>query len=164
MAVSSGNLGREILWDFPIYCMSTCICMLHEICLSSFSKDVLMFLLFSLFLLADWDRTSLGKSIRFFRTSFLQPLLKSCKVFGVLFSCSFQGFFRNLDFANQKIWDGKVWKLFLKFCQFYLFVEILNSISARSLWSKLSEVFKGINIFFLFFFFGLFSSNTMEVL
>ncbi|GMN31607.1 hypothetical protein TIFTF001_003326 [Ficus carica] len=27
----------------------------------------------------DWDRTSLGKSIRFFRTSFLQPLLKSCK-------------------------------------------------------------------------------------
>ncbi|XP_024021635.1 DNA primase small subunit [Morus notabilis] len=27
----------------------------------------------------DWDKTSLGKSIRFFRTSFLQPLLKSCK-------------------------------------------------------------------------------------
>ncbi|XP_059443736.1 uncharacterized protein LOC132175726 [Corylus avellana] len=28
---------------------------------------------------AEWDRTSLGKSIRFFRSSFLQPLLKSCK-------------------------------------------------------------------------------------
>lgn len=27
----------------------------------------------------DWERTSLGKSIRFFRSSFLQPLLKSCK-------------------------------------------------------------------------------------
>ncbi|XP_058095980.1 uncharacterized protein LOC131241248 isoform X2 [Magnolia sinica] len=27
----------------------------------------------------DCDRTSLGKSVRFFRTSFLQPLLKSCK-------------------------------------------------------------------------------------
>lgn len=27
----------------------------------------------------EWDRTSLGKSIRFFRSSFLQPLLKSCK-------------------------------------------------------------------------------------
>ncbi|KAJ4823018.1 hypothetical protein Tsubulata_009223 [Turnera subulata] len=26
-----------------------------------------------------WDGTSLGKSIRFFRSSFLQPLLKSCK-------------------------------------------------------------------------------------
>ncbi|KAB2608746.1 DNA primase small subunit [Pyrus ussuriensis x Pyrus communis] len=28
---------------------------------------------------SKWDRTSLGKSIRFFRPSFLQPLLKSCK-------------------------------------------------------------------------------------
>ncbi|KAF8389206.1 hypothetical protein HHK36_025899 [Tetracentron sinense] len=27
----------------------------------------------------DWDKTSLGKSVRFFRSSFLQPLLKSCK-------------------------------------------------------------------------------------
>ncbi|XP_077221418.1 DNA primase POLA3 isoform X3 [Tasmannia lanceolata] len=27
----------------------------------------------------EWDRTSLGNSVRFFRTSFLQPLLKSCK-------------------------------------------------------------------------------------
>ncbi|KAJ4711903.1 DNA primase [Melia azedarach] len=27
----------------------------------------------------EWDKTSLGKSIRFFRSSFLQPLLKSCK-------------------------------------------------------------------------------------
>ncbi|KAM7256594.1 hypothetical protein ACFE04_012335 [Oxalis oulophora] len=27
----------------------------------------------------DWDRTSLGESVRFFRSSFLQPLLKSCK-------------------------------------------------------------------------------------
>ncbi|KAK9275327.1 hypothetical protein L1049_022590 [Liquidambar formosana] len=27
----------------------------------------------------EWDRTSLGKSVRFFRSSFLQPLLKSCK-------------------------------------------------------------------------------------
>lgn len=27
----------------------------------------------------DWDRTSLGKSIRYFRSSFLQPLLKACK-------------------------------------------------------------------------------------
>ncbi|KAJ8752310.1 hypothetical protein K2173_003946 [Erythroxylum novogranatense] len=27
----------------------------------------------------EWDRTSLGESIRFFRSSFLQPLLKSCK-------------------------------------------------------------------------------------
>ncbi|VFQ70514.1 unnamed protein product [Cuscuta campestris] len=27
----------------------------------------------------EWDRTSLGKSIRYFRQSFLQPLLKSCK-------------------------------------------------------------------------------------
>lgn len=27
----------------------------------------------------DWDRTSLGESIRFFRSAFLQPLLKSCK-------------------------------------------------------------------------------------
>uniref|UniRef100_A0A2N9GAY7 DNA primase n=1 Tax=Fagus sylvatica TaxID=28930 RepID=A0A2N9GAY7_FAGSY len=27
----------------------------------------------------EWDRTSLGKSITFFRSSFLQPLLKSCK-------------------------------------------------------------------------------------
>uniref|UniRef100_A0A1D1Z8K7 DNA primase n=1 Tax=Anthurium amnicola TaxID=1678845 RepID=A0A1D1Z8K7_9ARAE len=27
----------------------------------------------------DWERTSLGKYIRFFRSSFLQPLLKSCK-------------------------------------------------------------------------------------
>lgn len=27
----------------------------------------------------EWDRTSLGKSIMFFRSSFLQPLLKSCK-------------------------------------------------------------------------------------
>ncbi|KAI3707105.1 hypothetical protein L6452_25326 [Arctium lappa] len=26
-----------------------------------------------------WDRTSMGKSIRYFRESFLQPLLKSCK-------------------------------------------------------------------------------------
>ncbi|GAV65780.1 DNA_primase_S domain-containing protein, partial [Cephalotus follicularis] len=27
----------------------------------------------------EWDRTSLGKSVTFFRSSFLQPLLKSCK-------------------------------------------------------------------------------------
>ncbi|KAK8500542.1 hypothetical protein V6N12_037798 [Hibiscus sabdariffa] len=27
----------------------------------------------------EWDRTSLGDSIKFFRTTFLQPLLKSCK-------------------------------------------------------------------------------------
>ncbi|KAL5718992.1 hypothetical protein ACHQM5_011836 [Ranunculus cassubicifolius] len=27
----------------------------------------------------DWDKTSLGKSVRFFRSSFLQPLLKACK-------------------------------------------------------------------------------------
>ncbi|KAG2680893.1 hypothetical protein I3843_11G119700 [Carya illinoinensis] len=27
----------------------------------------------------EWDRTSLGKSVRFFRSSFLQPLLKACK-------------------------------------------------------------------------------------
>ncbi|KAF5179551.1 Dna primase small subunit [Thalictrum thalictroides] len=27
----------------------------------------------------EWDRTSLGKSISYFRSSFLQPLLKSCK-------------------------------------------------------------------------------------
>ncbi|KAM0905806.1 hypothetical protein ACQ4PT_017114 [Festuca glaucescens] len=27
----------------------------------------------------DWDRTSLEKYIRFFRTSFLQPMLKACK-------------------------------------------------------------------------------------
>ncbi|CAI9094292.1 OLC1v1030006C1 [Oldenlandia corymbosa var. corymbosa] len=27
----------------------------------------------------DWDRTSLGDSVRFFQSSFLQPLLKSCK-------------------------------------------------------------------------------------
>lgn len=27
----------------------------------------------------EWDRTSLGQSISFFRSSFLQPLLKSCK-------------------------------------------------------------------------------------
>ncbi|CAI0456179.1 unnamed protein product [Linum tenue] len=27
----------------------------------------------------DWDRTSLGESVRFFRSSFLEPLLKSCK-------------------------------------------------------------------------------------
>ncbi|PON45231.1 DNA primase, small subunit/archaeal [Parasponia andersonii] len=27
----------------------------------------------------DWDRTSLGKSVRIFRSTFLQPLLKSCK-------------------------------------------------------------------------------------
>jgi DNA primase small subunit len=27
----------------------------------------------------DWERTSLEKSIRFFRASFLQPLLKACK-------------------------------------------------------------------------------------
>ncbi|KAK3228021.1 hypothetical protein Dsin_007883 [Dipteronia sinensis] len=27
----------------------------------------------------EWDKTSLGKSVRFFRSSFLQPLLKSCK-------------------------------------------------------------------------------------
>ncbi|KAM1209126.1 hypothetical protein ACFX2J_014703 [Malus domestica] len=27
----------------------------------------------------EWDRTSLGKSIRFFRSLFLLPLLKSCK-------------------------------------------------------------------------------------
>ncbi|KAJ6347679.1 hypothetical protein OIU76_004208 [Salix suchowensis] len=27
----------------------------------------------------EWDRTSLGESISFFRSSFLQPLLKSCK-------------------------------------------------------------------------------------
>ncbi|ESR52603.1 DNA primase [Citrus sinensis] len=27
----------------------------------------------------EWEKTSLGKSIRFFRSSFLQPLLKSCK-------------------------------------------------------------------------------------
>ncbi|PPR82154.1 hypothetical protein GOBAR_AA38556 [Gossypium barbadense] len=27
----------------------------------------------------EWDRTSLGESVAFFRTSFLQPLLKSCK-------------------------------------------------------------------------------------
>ncbi|KAJ8774501.1 hypothetical protein K2173_016947 [Erythroxylum novogranatense] len=27
----------------------------------------------------EWNRTSLGESIRFFRSSFLQPLLKSCK-------------------------------------------------------------------------------------
>ncbi|KAK8599135.1 hypothetical protein V6N13_077069 [Hibiscus sabdariffa] len=27
----------------------------------------------------EWDRTSLGESIKFFRTTFLQPLLKSCK-------------------------------------------------------------------------------------
>lgn len=33
-----------------------------------------------LFLMAEWDRTSLGESISFFRSSFLQPLLKSCKV------------------------------------------------------------------------------------
>ncbi|KAK9202803.1 hypothetical protein WN943_013055 [Citrus x changshan-huyou] len=32
-----------------------------------------------LFLVAEWEKTSLGKSIRFFRSSFLQPLLKSCK-------------------------------------------------------------------------------------
>ncbi|KAI4979977.1 hypothetical protein ZWY2020_016730 [Hordeum vulgare] len=28
---------------------------------------------------SDWERTSLEKSIRFFRTSFLQPMLKACK-------------------------------------------------------------------------------------
>ncbi|KAM7525863.1 hypothetical protein LguiA_015765 [Lonicera macranthoides] len=28
----------------------------------------------------EWDKTSLGKSVRYFRTAFLQPLLKSCKV------------------------------------------------------------------------------------
>ncbi|CAL9072815.1 unnamed protein product, partial [Musa textilis] len=28
----------------------------------------------------EWERTSLGKSIKFFRSSFLSPLLKSCKV------------------------------------------------------------------------------------
>ncbi|KAK4843018.1 hypothetical protein QYF36_002905 [Acer negundo] len=27
----------------------------------------------------EWDKTSFGKSVRFFRSSFLQPLLKSCK-------------------------------------------------------------------------------------
>ncbi|KAL7165531.1 hypothetical protein ACSBR2_041252 [Camellia fascicularis] len=27
----------------------------------------------------EWDKTSLGKSVRYFRSSFLQPLLKSCK-------------------------------------------------------------------------------------
>ncbi|KAA3460092.1 DNA primase small subunit-like isoform X1 [Gossypium australe] len=27
----------------------------------------------------EWDRTSLGESVTFFRTSFLRPLLKSCK-------------------------------------------------------------------------------------
>lgn len=27
----------------------------------------------------EWDKTSLGESIRYFRSSFLQPLLKSCK-------------------------------------------------------------------------------------
>ncbi|KAJ9706159.1 hypothetical protein PVL29_001627 [Vitis rotundifolia] len=27
----------------------------------------------------EWERTSLGKSVKFFRLSFLQPLLKSCK-------------------------------------------------------------------------------------
>ncbi|XP_020274034.1 DNA primase small subunit isoform X1 [Asparagus officinalis] len=27
----------------------------------------------------DWERTSLGESIKFFRSSFLEPLLKSCK-------------------------------------------------------------------------------------
>lgn len=27
----------------------------------------------------EWDRTSLGQPISFFRSSFLQPLLKSCK-------------------------------------------------------------------------------------
>ncbi|KAK3016057.1 hypothetical protein RJ639_007544 [Escallonia herrerae] len=27
----------------------------------------------------EWDRTSLGKSVRYFRAAFLQPLLKSCK-------------------------------------------------------------------------------------
>ncbi|XP_027081232.1 DNA primase small subunit [Coffea eugenioides] len=27
----------------------------------------------------EWDRTSLGDSVRYFRSSFLQPLLKSCK-------------------------------------------------------------------------------------
>jgi len=30
--------------------------------------------------MAEWDRTSLGQPISFFRSSFLQPLLKSCKV------------------------------------------------------------------------------------
>uniref|UniRef100_A0A0E0L1H3 DNA primase n=1 Tax=Oryza punctata TaxID=4537 RepID=A0A0E0L1H3_ORYPU len=34
---------------------------------------------------ADWEGTSLEKSIRFFRTSFLQPLLKACRVCSISF-------------------------------------------------------------------------------
>ncbi|KAJ0046692.1 hypothetical protein Pint_05353 [Pistacia integerrima] len=31
------------------------------------------------YLVAEWEKTTLGKSIMYFRSSFLQPLLKSCK-------------------------------------------------------------------------------------
>lgn len=50
-----------------------------------------------LLFISDWQRTSLGKSISFFRSSFLQPLLKSCKVcfhFGAWCFVIFRYFFR----------------------------------------------------------------------
>jgi hypothetical protein len=34
--------------------------------------------------ISGWERTSLEKHIRFFRTSFLQPLLKACKAWSAL--------------------------------------------------------------------------------
>ena len=40
----------------------------------------LSWILIIMFWISDWERTSLEKSIRFFRTSFLQPMLKACKV------------------------------------------------------------------------------------
>ena len=81
-----GNAGRPCLVHLQ-----------NHDCFSSLLTDVV--LTYVVYPLAEWERTSLGKSVKFFRLSFLQPLLKSCKVYWILFqlgsfnSCAYFLFF-----------------------------------------------------------------------
>ena len=71
------------------FCVRMCCCsaifLAHDMLLSLLSYYAtcnwyfLYFWYYCLWLIAEWDRTSLGESVTFFRSSFLQPLLKSCK-------------------------------------------------------------------------------------
>lgn len=66
-------------------------CLIHPLCI------ILVWV-------TDWERTSLEKSIRFFRTSFLQPLLKACKVRVAVHSYASMWIIETL----QKIFGGNI--------------------------------------------------------
>jgi len=56
------------------------VCSQIESVLNCFGLEFTIIVNMSYLTLADSDSSLLGKSIKFFRSSFLEPLLKSCKV------------------------------------------------------------------------------------